>query len=138
MKHSAEPKQKIVSDKDRLAAYEDIKPLWKPTLTEVKENLNAVQPCNFCLSGTPKKTNGEGRCLMCDGKSVVPDRDRRWRAVLFIGDRHAPTPKAVEMRIDDNRDNEELLKQYDTPEKAAKALEALRKAEAIPLGVVGG
>ena len=134
-RHASESKQD--SGKDREAAYKDIKPLWNPTLAEVKEHLFSVLPCSFCLSGEAKKKDAEGKCMVCHGNGVIPDRDRRWRAVLFVGERHAPPPKAVEMKVDDSREREKLIDEYKdkSPEKIRAMLDQIR---GIPMKVADG
>lgn len=134
-RHAEDKKGVDVTEEDREKARGRRKGLIDPSYDEVDAALKAVKLCGACLTGEPKKKNVEGKCLMCAGVGLVRDHDqRKWAAELVIN-RADPAPKAIEAKIDDSRNNNALLEKYDTPEKAASALAALRQAEKIALTV---
>ena len=117
-----------INEKDRKRAYEKIKELTDQACDELERCINATKPCNFCVGGTPKKTNNSGKCLLCDGVGLVPDNDTRKGAREDILSRVAPAPKNIEMKVDDKRETEELVKRWEekSPEDVRKALDVLR------------
>lgn len=89
-----------------------MEPLTTPALSVIRRNIAAKKVCVMCATKEPKKLNVSGRCISCDGAGMTDDFDKqKWAAEQVLG-RKLPMPKAVEMRISDNKDKEELAKAF--------------------------
>ena len=127
-----------ITDKDRSSAYNRIKPLTEKACKEIERALSAVVPCRYCLGGNVKKAGKGGKCIMCNGLELVADHDQRKWGAMEVLNRVAPAPKAIEMRLDDSREKEKLIEEYEgkSPAEIKAALNAIRKT--IPLQVANG
>ncbi len=115
-KHAETPQaKKVLKFKQSLydGIFSSILELKEKVMEWWKYSLDAKLVCNACLEGSPRKKNEKGVCAFCDGTGYVPDKDQRNVAFKEAIARLSPAPKSVEMRIDDNRDKEELMKQYE-------------------------
>lgn len=115
-KHATESKdKKALSFKQHLYddVFQSILGLKEQAMRWWKYSLESKLVCNGCIEGKPRKENTEGKCAHCNGEGYVPDKEQRNMAFKEVVARLSPAPKAVEMRIDDNRDKEELMKKYE-------------------------
>ena len=141
-RHAVEPVEKIpVKLKQRLYddIFQSIMGLKEQAMKWWKTSLDSKIVCNGCLDETPRKKNKAGACAYCDGSGYVADKEQRNMAFKEVIARLSPAPKAVEMKIDDNRDKEELMKKYEGMPKeevekllAQMAISVSGTAEMIP------
>src|SRR3990167_5017502 len=133
-KHAVEAKdEQAVQLKQGLydQIFRDILGLKKKVMEWWKYSLESKLVCNGCIDDRPKKLNAEGFCAWCAGTGYVPDKDQRNVAFKEALARLSPAPKAVEMRIDDNRDKEELMNLYKG--KSKEEVDALLEKLNIPI-----
>ena len=119
-KHTAEAKNnKALSFKQHMYddIFQSILGLKEKAMAWWKKSLEATLVCNGCLDERPRKKNKDGVCAFCNGEGYVPDKDQRNMAFKEVVARLSPAPKSVEMKIDDNRDKEDLMKKYENMPK---------------------
>jgi hypothetical protein len=127
-----------ITEKDRSDAYNRLKPLTEKACKEIERALSAVIPCRYCVGGNVKMPGPKGKCVMCAGLGMLADHDQRKWGAMEILNRVAPAPKAIEMRLDDSREKEKLIEEYEgkSPAEIKAALQAIRKT--IPLQIANG
>lgn len=142
-RHSAVPQEKrtlAISSFEQHNILKEMKEFLTECKSVLKKSFVAKVPCKMCLSGKPMKLNAEGKCLSCDGVDVIDDHDRQKWAFEQVYGRFCPMPKSVEMRLEDNRDKEELAPGIESIKDPAKVDEMLRmmdQAVGSDLTVVG-
>lgn len=115
------PKGVTADERRRQAHIERAETLSGKSWDYVAECQKAVLPCSYCSYVRRKdldknaenpdervvvaaKYDENGSCIKCHGTKVVPDVERqRWAAELIFS-RVVPAPKAVELAVDDNKD----------------------------------
>lgn len=86
--------------------------LTKKSLNVISKAVIATKVCGFCLDNKPRRKNLAGNCASCNGLGVVDDFERnKWGAEQILG-RKLPMPKSIEMKLEDKRDKEELIKAF--------------------------
>lgn len=101
-----------VGQEEQQKVLDELGTLTKKSIDVIRKAVIATKVCAFCVDGKSKKINKDGNCASCNGNGVVDDFDRnKWGAEQVLG-RKLPMPKAIEMRLDDKRDKEELVKSF--------------------------
>jgi hypothetical protein len=99
-----------VAANEQAALLLKLDPDVNPAFTVVRKNLTAKKVCAMCLDGEPKKLNINARCLSCDGVGLLDDFEKqKWASEQVLG-RKIPMPKAIEMKVTDAKDKEDLMK----------------------------
>ena len=91
---------------------ERLDPGIKPAIRVILKAVIARKPCPSCTKKGKKDyaKNKLGDCAVCSGTEQVDDFERnKWGVEQLLG-RKLPTPKAVEMRVEDKSDRKELAR----------------------------